>query len=346
MPKKTELPGGDEQWAHFRFSVIGPLLAAPPETGELRARLKDLASKRWRHPVSGEWASFGASTIERWYYQAVHNPADPVSALSRKIREDLGTHPSMPVRLRNALHKQYREHTRWSYQLHYENLMVLADENPELKPVPSYESVRRYMKAHGLRKRRRRGKGCTAGVVAAEKRFDNLEIRSYESEYVNALWHLDYHSGSLKVLLPDGEWSSVHLFGVMDDHSRLCCHVQWYVAETAQNLIHGLSQAFEKRGLPRALMTDNGGAMTAAETVQGLLRLSITHEATLPYSPYQNGKQESFWGQIEGRLLPMLENCRDLSLANLNEATMAWVELDYNRKSHSEIGGMLLRRRR
>ncbi len=36
-------------------------------------------------------------------------------------------------------------------------------------------------------------------------------------------------------------------------------------------------------------------------------RLGITHATTLPYSPYQNGKQEAFWGQVEGRLLAMLE---------------------------------------
>jgi len=30
-PKKhEEVLGGKEKWAHFRFSVIGPLLAAPP----------------------------------------------------------------------------------------------------------------------------------------------------------------------------------------------------------------------------------------------------------------------------------------------------------------------------
>lgn len=30
-PKKQDKgSGGKEKWAHFRFSVIGPLLAAPP----------------------------------------------------------------------------------------------------------------------------------------------------------------------------------------------------------------------------------------------------------------------------------------------------------------------------
>jgi hypothetical protein len=85
-------------------------------------------------------------------------------------------------------------------------------------------------------------------------------------------------------------------------------------------------------------MTDNGSAMLAAETQEGLARLGIVHETTLPYSPYQNGKKEVFWGQIEGRLLPMLEGVVDLSLGQLNEATLAWVEMEYNRKTHSELG--------
>ena len=78
--------------------------------------------------------------------------------------------------------------------------------------------------------------------------------------------------------------------------------------------------------------------MIASETEQGLSRLSVLFENTLPYSPYQNGKQESFWGQIEGRLLPMLEGVADLTLDQLNEATLAWIELEYNRKVHSETG--------
>jgi hypothetical protein len=84
--------------------------------------------------------------------------------------------------------------------------------------------------------------------------------------------------------------------------------------------------------------------MIAAETEQGLVRLSIVAEHTLPFSPYQNGKQESFWGQIEGRLLPMLEGVADLSLDQLNEATLAWIEMEYNRKVHSETGQTPLQR--
>jgi len=151
------------------------------------------------------------------------------------------------------------------------------------------------------------------------------EVRSFGSEYVSGLWHLDFHHGSLKVLRPQGERVRPILLAILDDRSRLICHAQWYLDETAESLVHGLVQAFLKRGLPRALLTDNGSAMIATETTEGLTRLSVTRRTTLPYSPHQNGKQESFWNPVEGRLVAMLGGQRDLTLALLNEATQAWV---------------------
>jgi putative transposase len=99
-----------------------------------------------------------------------------------------------------------------------------------------------------------------------------------------------------------------------------------------------------KRGLPRALMTDNGAAMLAEETREGLLRLGILHEPTLPYSAYQNGKQEVFWAQLEGRLLELLRGVTPLRLAFLNQAAQAWVEQDYHRRVHRELDATPLAR--
>ena len=138
------------------------------------------------------------------------------------------------------------------------------------------------------------------------------------------------------MLTAGGQWLRPLALSLLDDHSRLCCHVQWYLSETACDLVHGLSQAIQKRGLPRALMTDNGSAMVAEEVTEGLLRLGIVHERTLPYSPYQNGKQESFWGTLEGRLMTMLDGVAELTLDLLNQATQAWVEIDYNQAVHRE----------
>ena len=327
-----------ERWAHLRFSVVGPLLASPPQPGKLHGRLRALADQDWRHPTSGAWVHFGLSTIERWYYLALEAKQDPVGALRRQVRADAGANPAVGAALAETLQAQYRAHPQWSYQLHADNLAAAVQKTPVLGPCPSYACVRRFMKAHGLLPRARRGPLGSPGAQVAEARFAAREIRSYQSEHINALWHLDFHHGKVRVLLADGQWGHPLLLGVLDDRSRLCCHLQWYLREGAEELCHGLSQALLKRSLPRALMSDNGSAMLAGETTQGLARLGIVHETTLPYSPYQNGKQESFWGQIEGRLLPMLEGVADLSLRQLNDATQAWVEMEYNRKLHSQLG--------
>ena len=331
-----ERPRSHERWAHLRFGVVGGLLGSPPAPGELRAELARLAEKPWRHPTSGELVRFGLSTIERWYY-AARAGSNPVGVLRRKLREDSGRFLAITDKLAQALRRQYVEHPSWSYKLHLDNLAVQIERDPDLGAPPSYPTLRRFMAAQGLlRQRRRRARQEREGEIRAREHLAGREVRSFESEYVSGLWHLDFHHGSLKVLRPKGEWVRPILLAILDDRSRLICHAQWYLDETAESLVHGLVQAFLKRGLPRALLSDNGSAMIASETTQGLTRLSVTQYMTLPYSPYQNGKQEAFWNPVEGRLLAMLEGQRDLTLGLLNEATQAWVEMEYNREVHSE----------
>jgi putative transposase len=341
-----------ERWARLRFSIIGPLLAAPPEPGQLHAALGLLSNKLWRHPLNAQDVRFGISTLERWYYAARH-AADPVAALKNRLRGNVGRFPSLSPEIIEALQAQYREHPGWTTQLHVDNLRAalksasLSASPLNATPVnghrsealyfcPSYPTLRRYMVAHGMHRQARLAR-ISAGALAARDRLERLEVRSFEVDHVNALWHLDFHHGSRRVLTPAGAWMKPYLLGVIDDRSRLVCHLQWYLEETTHSLIHGLSQACMKRGLPRSLMTDNGAAMLADETVSGLAALGIVHQTTLPYSPYQNAKQESFWGRIEGRLMAMLEGEESLTLELLNQATQAWVEQEYHRAHHSEI---------
>ena len=336
MSSKTQSPV--DKWALFRFSVVGGLLAKPPAKGELQKELNILARQSYQHPVDSRLTIFHFSTIESWYYLA-KNAQDPILALGRKVRSDIGRSIAFTSRLITLLGKQYRTYPGWSYQLHTDNLTAVIEERKDLgNEIPSYATVRRRMVERGWVKKASKKKNLTSGQKAAAQRLENFEVRSYEVKHVHALWHLDFHECSRRVVDSDGNWYTPKALCILDDHSRLCCHIQWYLNETAEVLIHGLSQAFYKRGLPRALMTDNGAAMLAHETCNGLAKLSIIHETTLPYSPYQNGKQESFWGNLEGRLLAMLKRVEPLTLNYLNDVTQAWVEMEYNKKRHNEIG--------
>jgi transposase InsO family protein len=323
-------PAARVRWARLRFAIIGPLMSAPADAGDLAPRITELAARSWRHPTTSDAIRFSFKTIERWYY-AARGQQDPIVALERKVPKHAGTHPSVSDAVAEAIRTLRKQHPRWSYQLVHDNLVALARERVELGDLPGYATVCRYMKHQGLGKQRRpRRHEQDAAFVPRERRL-------FEVSHVHGLWHCDFHVARRKVLTASGAWEIATLFAVLDDHSRVCCHVQWYVGDgDTEAFVHGLCQAFAKRGLPRALLSDNGGPMLAAESSEGLSRLSIEHHTTLAQTPEQNGKQEVFFAQIEGRLMAMLEGEPHLTLETLNHATQAWVEQEYQRRIHSE----------
>ncbi len=192
-------------WARFRFSVVGSLLSSPPAARALQTAVGFLASKTWTHPVTGRDVHFSAVTIARWYHTARRQCDDPVSALRRAVRKDRGK-VSLAAEFAERLVLQYREYPHWSYQLHYDNLAALVRTNPSLGPLRSYSTVKRYMQAQGLMRKPRLHPKDRLGEARAQQRRENREIRSYEATHVGALWHLDFHHGSLKVLTASGQW--------------------------------------------------------------------------------------------------------------------------------------------
>ena len=323
-------------WAEFRHSVIGQLLSNPPEKGVLGGEIEILCQQLWQHPITNQPRKFSFSTIERWYYRALRTKLSPVEELQNKVRSDEGLSRVISEVICTYLKNQYEQHNNWSYQLHSDNLQAHM-KITACKPIPSYSSVRRCMQSQGWVKKKRNRNSHRPGYKKSEFKKQNLEVRSYENAHVGGLWHLDFHCCSREVITEQGELVRPWALGIIDDRSRLLCHIQWYLVENAENLTHGFIQALQKRGMPRSLLTDNGSAMLSQEFTRGLKQLSIIHETTLPYSPYQNGKQEVLWAQLEGRLLAMVENKTDLRFKELNDLTLAWCEFDYNKATHREI---------
>ena len=65
--------------------------------------------------------------------------------------------------------------------------------------------------------------------------------------------------------------------------------------------------------------------MISGEFTTGLHHLGILALTTRPRSAWMNGKQETLWNRVEGRLLAMLDAVPNLTLSQLNEASFAWV---------------------
>lgn len=124
-----------QRWARLRFAVVGPLLAAPPQPGQLQQALRHLSERHWLHPNTGLPVRFGVSTIESWYYKA-KGSNDPMGSLSRGRRDDAGRARVFSASVVAQIHALYRENPFWSVQLHYDNLCACRDLEPSLGKLP------------------------------------------------------------------------------------------------------------------------------------------------------------------------------------------------------------------
>ena len=140
---------------------------------------------------------------------AARRASDPVAALKNRLRDDVGRFPSLTPAVIDALTAQYREHPGWTMQLHVDNLRVVLGATQTA--LPSYPTIRRYLMAQGMF-RQARPQRATEGALAARERLEHLEVRSFEVDHVSALWHLDFHHGSRRVVTPQGEWVKPYLF--------------------------------------------------------------------------------------------------------------------------------------
>lgn len=319
MPPKRP-PDAAHQKGLFRFRIIADLLARPPAPGELASRLRELAGQTFAHPLSQTDVKVSVRTLERWY-AAARDHDRPNEVLQPKLRSDRGLRRSLNELQMAWLLSNKREHPDWDVQLLVDNLHHSNVEGIQ----PSYSTVLRYLKSQGF-------------FASRGRRKARREVRSFEVEHVGELWHMDFHHGSRMVVDERGEYQQPICMAIIDDKSRLVCHMQWFLNETTEVLVHGLIQAIQKRGLPRGFYTDNGSAMRAEELKEGLERLGILAQRTLPYAAYQNGKQECFWKPLEGRMMRMFPKHKRITLEILNHVSQAWAEQDYQVRVHRETG--------
>ena len=148
MPPSDDTPAR-VRWARLRFQIIGTLLASPPDEGELRLRLTELAARPWAHPTTGEVVRFSFKTIERWFY-AARGATDPIAILARRVPSHAGTHPRISDVLAEAIARLYRDHPRWSFRGSTTTTSRrVAREDPRLALDAPYATVRRYMRQQG-----------------------------------------------------------------------------------------------------------------------------------------------------------------------------------------------------
>jgi putative transposase len=125
-----------------------------------------------------------------------------------------------------------------------------------------------------------------------------------------------------------------YLIAIIDDHSRLIVHAEFYLAESRENFLDALRQAILKRGLPQKLYIDNGSCFKALhlEQVTAQLGIGITHSR--PYTPQGRGKIERWFKYVRDNFISVYEKGkRNDRLDLLNHHFSEWVD-QYNHRVH------------
>lgn len=299
--------------ATFKFGIIADFVTGVHlNYGEKEKLLREKSLKEYEIPFSGR-GKVAKSTIKKWILE-YKRAGRRIEGLFPKDRKDRGQFRALSPSLQMAILEIKREKKELTgvnviTELKHRKIISLHEEINLSVLYRFLESKKEEIQSH---------------VV--------VDRRKFEASAPNELWQSDVLHGP-KVWV-DGKHKKAYLIAIIDDHSRLIIHAQFYLTERLIDFKHCLKVALEKRGLPLKLYIDNGACYSAlnVEQVAACLGIGIVH--TPPYTPQGRGKIERWFLTVRTGFLQMVSSV--MTLDKLNEEFDDWVE-QYNNRKHSSI---------
>lgn len=121
-------------------------------------------------------------------------------------------------------------------------------------------------------------------------------------------------------------------------------HAQFYWNEQLPRLEDCFKRALLRYGRPLAIYVDQGAVYCSRHIDTVCAQLGIKRIHATPYYPEGKGKIERFFGFVQSDFLPELALSDVTTLLELNQSLLAWIEVVYHRKLHSELGQSPLER--
>jgi len=304
-----------KQVAAFRFGVICDLVTVDQlDVGEQERLIRDKCARKWQIPFSSR-TRISRSTILRWM-RLYKDGGGRLELLYPSDRSDRGKSRSLDeetclglIRLRQELPKTTVKNL--IEQMHQRKLVTAG--------TSLYKTtVYRFLHQHKMM------------YPQAPKPVDR---RKFEAELPNDLWQSDVMHGP-KVIVGEKQRKS-YLIAILDDHSRLIAHGEFYLSEKLNNYLDALEKALFKRGLPRKLYVDNGPAFRSRHLEHVTASLSIALVHSKPYKPQGRGKIERFFRTVRS---DFLSGFKGTTLNELNESFDLWLTDIYHQRKHGATG--------
>ena len=314
--------------ALFRYTLILPLLR-----GEYEPRGKDrlrqqIAAKHHDIPFSTRH-TISVPTLARWEHHYRNNGFEGLKPNSRR---DRGTPRAIsPETLDRAEALKREQPLRSSRSI----VRILGMDTTQ--PIPE-ESL----SSRTLRRQLARRNATTAQLLGEQR---PKPYRRFQRDHFGDLWQGDAMHGPK---IPDPanpeKQRQVFLFAFLDDHTRLIPHAQFYWNEQLPRMEDCFKHAILRYGRPHSVYVDRGKVYTSKQFNTICATLGIQRILGTPYYPQGRGKIERFFQFVQSDFLPELAKSTVPTLALLNESLLAWLEVVYHRKVHSETGQAPLER--
>lgn len=321
------LPGAPEdreelrdQIALFRHSLVAPLVSTELEHGELKKELSRLATRRHDVPGRGK-VKLSVATLRRWLSRLRKGGLE---ALKPRQRDDYGKSRAIPEEWVKKAMSLRAELPSRSARVIVEILQRLPD-----CPKINVHTLDNILRRNDMPRRVR-----PKPVGKRKKRWS--------AKHVNHIWQGDATPGVWlpNPLDPAGNRLRTSLYLWVDDVSRLVPYAQFFFDEKLPRMERTLKLSLLRRGVPKALYTDNGHVYRATQFAAALAELEVHSIKSRVYYPQGRGKIERLFGVIQADLYPELYQAIEAGsiryLSDLNEALWAWLDGVYHQRVHSE----------
>jgi transposase InsO family protein len=295
-----------------RFSLISPIING--QTGSITEYCIRITREPIEMPHYG-LKNYAPNTVKNWYSDYMRDGIDGLKPLPRA---DKGSPRVINEEMAEAILEKINEFPKAPATKIYD---LLIEEQAFLKKDVSLPTVRRFINAN---------------KTICDGSDDEVEILRFSKEKVNELWQTDIMYGPY---VGEKKKCATYLMAYIDDASRLITHGEFYLSQDVLTLRDSFREAALRRGLPTLLYTDNGKIYRSEQFEYLCANVGVTLLHHGVYQAHSKGKIERFFRTVRLRFLSVIKKDDIKNLETLNRKFRLWLENDYQKKIHSELGG-------
>lgn len=303
--------------ATFRFGLIADFVTGRRlGYGEKERLLAEKAVRAYEIPGSSQTRVSRASMLA--WVAAYRKGGYRIEALCPKKRLDSGTFRSLDTAVRMEIKRLKQENPYYTVPVIVKKLRLAKVVNPD--DIVNKATIYRFIRQE-----------CQ--IPSGDEGVDR---RRFEAENSNDIWQCDVLHGPLVQVDGSTTLKKTYLMAIIDDHSRLIVHAQFYLSEDFATLRQALREAISRRGIPQKFYVDNGSCYRAEDLDRILACLGVALCHSRPYRPQGRGKVERWFKNVRSSFLPLLPK-EVMTLDQINDQLSEFVE-EYNKTEHSSIG--------